>query len=91
MKRNFYTPGGINVENIKVGDIHYEYEYGAGIKVEVLTVPVRSDQGYWTWKSRNVFDHDHIIDYGLHENYPHYGPKLYEHEEYTVTKFIGEK
>lgn len=30
-----YTKGNVIVEKIKIGDIHYEYEYGIGIKSEV--------------------------------------------------------
>lgn len=30
------TNGNIIVENIKVGDIHYEFAYGCGIKCEVI-------------------------------------------------------
>jgi len=34
-----YTKGNVIVEEIKVGDIHYEYELGVGIKCEVTTLP----------------------------------------------------
>ena len=40
-----YTKGNIIVENIKIGDIHYEYGYGLGIKVEVISLPVREGDG----------------------------------------------
>jgi len=49
-----HTKGNIKTEDIKVGDIHYEFEYGLYIKCEVLTTPVKTvdkEEGdYWTWK-----------------------------------------
>ena len=33
------TKGNVIVENIKIGDIHYEFEYGIGIKTEVISIP----------------------------------------------------
>lgn len=33
------TNGNIIVEDIKIGDIQYEYNYGIGIKSEVITLP----------------------------------------------------
>ena len=36
-KQQTLTKGNVIVENIKIGDIHYEYEYNLGIKCEVIT------------------------------------------------------
>ena len=44
-----HTKGNVIVEQIKVGDIHYEYEYGIGIKCEVLTKPKLNEDGDWVW------------------------------------------
>lgn len=41
-----YTRGNIIIEDIKVGDIHYEFSMGIGIKVEVLSLPFRDENGY---------------------------------------------
>jgi hypothetical protein len=82
-----YTKGNVIVNDIKVGDIHYEYEFGIGIKSEVISEPVRSPDGYWVWKSRNL-NTGKIIDYGISERYPHYGPNLYDYEAYTVKIYI---
>lgn len=30
------TKGNVVIESIKIGDIHYEYDYGCGVKVEVI-------------------------------------------------------
>ena len=82
-----YTRGNIIVEDIKVGDIHYEYEWGLGIKSKVISLPMRNNDGLWTWQSKNVTD-DTIIDYAIHEDYAHYGPKLYDYEAYKNIRFI---
>ena len=35
------TKGNVIVENIKIGDIHYEFEYGMGIKCEVQNLKIK--------------------------------------------------
>lgn len=82
------TKGNVIVENIKIGDIHYEFEYNVGIKSEVISLPVRDEDGYWTWKSKSLKNPDRIIDYGVHEKYSHYGPNLYDYEAYDVKTWI---
>jgi hypothetical protein len=83
-----YTKGNIIVEEIKVGDIHYEFEYALGVKSEVITLPEMVD-GMWEWKSKNVYNGE-IIEYGVNPKYTHYGPNLYDHESYNVTMYLGE-
>lgn len=92
------TKGNIIVENIKIGDIHYEFEYGCGIKVEVVSLPVKNESiiedapNYWTWQSKIISDNpEHngkIVDYGVTEGLSHYGPNLYDNEAYTGCTFI---
>lgn len=85
------TRGGVVIENIKVGDIHYEYEYGFGIKCEVITLPTSNveDDGdiFWTWKSKNLQTGE-IINYGVNDKYSHYGPNLYDYEAYIGSRYI---
>lgn len=81
------TRGNIIIENIKIGDIHYEFDYGFGIKCEVLTLPVRNDDGQWEWKSKNL-NTGEKIDYLITEGFEHYGPKLYDYKAYIVEKWI---
>lgn len=81
-----YTRGSVVVEEIKVGDIHYEYEYGMCVKSEVITAPVK-DGDYWSWKSRNLKTGKEI-EYGINEKYSHYGPNLYDYEAYSGMKYI---
>jgi hypothetical protein len=82
-----YTKGNVIVEEIKVGDIHYEYDLGLGIKVEVLTLPQRSEDGYWTWQSKQIST-GREITYGVREGFSHYAPNLYDHEAYTVRTIL---
>jgi len=77
------TKGDVIVEDIKVGDIHYEYEYGVGIKSKVTTLPIKDDKGYWTWQSENV-NTGKTITYGVQEGMSHYAPNIYTYEAYTV-------
>lgn len=81
------TRGNVIVEDIKIGDIHYEFGYGCGIKCEVITLPVRDEKGYWTWKSKNV-NSGKEIEYGVTDGMSHYSSKLYDYEAYTVDKWI---
>ncbi len=82
-----YTKGNVIVEDIKIGDIHYEFEYSFGIKCKVLTLPVRDDDGYWTWQSENV-NTGKIINYGVNEKYSHYSSNLYDYIAYQVKNWI---
>ena len=82
-----HTKGNVVVDEIKVGDIHYEYEYGSGIKSEVLSLPVRDEDVYWTWRSKNLIS-GNIIEYGVNEKYPQYSSNLYDYEAYKVKQYI---
>ena len=85
------TKGNIIVEDIKVGDIHYEFDYGCCIKSKVLTLPVSTTQEdgtiYWSWKSEKI-PGGRIITYGASEGYSHYGPNLYDYEAYKGCTMI---
>jgi hypothetical protein len=84
------TKGNVIVENIKIGDIHWEFDYGCSIKSEVVSLPTpekRDDDTYWTWTSRNLRNGE-IIDYGVSDKYAHYGPNLYDYEAYSGCKQI---
>lgn len=84
-----HTKGNVIVENIKVGDIHYEYGYGFCIKSTVKTLPVPNDdqQGIiWEWQSET--DNGEILNYAVHSKYSYYGPNLYDYEAYTGCKML---
>jgi len=81
------TRGGLIVEDIKIGDIHYEFEYGVGIKSEVMTLPVQDDNGDWSWKSKNLTTLKEI-DYGVFKGGGCYSVKLYDYMAYTVTTWV---
>ena len=78
-----HTKGNVIVENIKIGDIHYEFEYGVGKKSQVITLPIKNQDGLWEWQSTNLTT-GKIINYAVHEKYSHYGPNLYDYEAYEV-------
>lgn len=82
-----YTKGNVIVEEIKIGDIHYEYEYGIGIKCEVITLPTLNESGQYEWKSRNVST-GKDIDYLVDPKYSHYSSNLYDYEAYKVNTYI---
>jgi hypothetical protein len=82
-----YTKGSVIVEEIKVGDIHYEYEYNMGVKCGVITLPTLNEHGQYEWQSRNV-NNGKIINYLVDPKYAHYGPNLYGYEAYKVSRYI---
>ena len=82
-----HTKGNVIVENIQIGDIHYEFDYGIGIKSKVITQPVRDSSGYWTWKSERI-SNGKLINYGVSEGNSHYGPNLYDYEAYHGCQII---
>ena len=77
------TKGNVIIEDIKVGDIHYEYDMQIGMNIEckVLTKPTQTEEGNWTWKSQDV-NSDEEIDYMVNPEYSHYAPNLYDYEAY---------
>lgn len=81
------TKGNVIVEDIKIGDIHYEYEMGIGMKVKVLTLPERNDEGKWYWDAERLST-GMIIEYMVNEKYPHYAPNLYDYEAYSVKTML---
>jgi len=86
-KNKTHTKGNIIVEEINIGDIHYEFEYGVGIESKVVSKPVRDDDGFWSWECENVRTGD-VIVYGVNEKYSHYGPNLYDYKAYDVKHWL---
>ena len=89
-KSKTYTKGSIIIEDIKIGDVHYEYQYGCCIKSTVISLPVpeeMEDGIRWSWESKHN-NSDGIIDYVVHSKYSHYGPNLYDYETYSGMKEI---
>lgn len=81
------TKGNVIVEDIRIGDIHYEYEYGMGVKCEVITLPSLNEGNQWEWKSRNV-NSGKEISYLVDPKYSHYSANLYDYEAYRVNTYI---
>lgn len=81
------TKGNVEVDKIKIGDVHYEFAYRFFVKVEVIELPKEEEPGYWTWKSRNMLTGE-IIAYGVTDGLSHYGPNLYDNEAYKGCRQI---
>jgi hypothetical protein len=82
-----HTKGNVIVEEIKIGDIHYEYELGIGIECEVVTKPKLDEDGNWVWRSKNVKS-GNDIEYLVNPKYTHYSANLYDYKAYTVKTYI---
>ena len=81
------TKGNVIVEEIKVGDIHYEYDLGVGIKCKVVSLPKKNKDGNWEWQSENV-NSGETINYMVNPKYPHYSVNLYDYEAYQVKSYV---
>lgn len=82
------TKGNVIVENIKVGDIHYEFDLGLGIKCEVTEAPKKNELGQWVWKSRSCKT-GVIIRYMVDPSVPsHNSVNLYDYEAYKVKAWL---
>ena len=78
-----FTKGNIIVEDIKIGDIHYEFGYGTGIKVEVTSKPKWDEKNEgWEWDSK-VISTGKTINCFVNPKYSHYGPNLYDYIAYA--------
>lgn len=94
MKDNQSTPqtktrtrGNVIVEDIKIGDIHYEYEGPLCIKSKVIISPFKNEDGNWTWKSK-ALSTGREINYIVNPNYTHYSSKLYNYEAYEGCQML---
>lgn len=75
------TKGDVVVNDIRIGDIHFEFECGLYVRSEVISLPIRDEKGYWSWQSKNTLT-GRVIDYGVTEGLAHYGPNLYTYMPY---------
>lgn len=82
-EKKVYTKGNVVVNDIQIGDIHYEYDYGVGIKLKVITKPIRSYEGDWTWTSV-IISNNKEMKYFVKEGMEHYSANLYDYEAYKV-------
>lgn len=78
---------GIIFEDIKIGDIHYEFFYDKYVKVKVLTTPIfDSDSKCFSWKSIKINDNTEI-DYTINIDYLN-SIKLYNYMAYHGCKEV---
>lgn len=75
------TGGNVIVEDIKIGDIHYECEYGCCFTSEVISLPAFDGKGY-SWKSKSVKNPEKVQEYYVTVGMSHYAPKLYDYLPY---------
>jgi hypothetical protein len=81
------TRGNVVIEEIQVGDIHYEYDGPRCCKSEVITKPTLNGNSY-TWQSKNLTSGE-IIEYAINTTMPsHYSLKLYDYEAYIGCKLV---
>jgi len=80
-----HTRGNVIIEDIKIGDTQYEYDYGFKIISEVVSLPEFVNDG-WSWKNKR--SSGEIINYFINPKYAHYGPKLYTADVYPNSKEI---
>jgi hypothetical protein len=83
MIKQVKTQGNVIVNDINIGDIHYDYNCGLCIKSQVTTSPVRNDDGVWTWHSKEIPSGKNI-EYMVVEGFMQYSPKLYSYEAYFL-------
>ena len=69
------TKGGLDVTTLEVGDMTIEREMGMSCVCEVLTKPVRNEQGQWEWRAMNI-ENSEEINYMVMEGHAHYGPNV---------------
>lgn len=70
---------GINLDELKVGDVFYECEYGTNLRM-VVTKPIIFENDQWKWKA--IDEDGKEVDYLITKGYEHYGPKLYSYPAY---------
>lgn len=81
-----FTGGDVIVEQIQVGDIHYEFEYGYYLEVEVLSRPVKQPNGpRWGWIAKDTTSGKEI-KYVVHLDYCQSAPNLYTYIAYPGSK-----
>lgn len=88
MNEKTYTKGNIIVEDIQIGDILYEFEYGCCVKSKVLTKPILDENGNYVWQCENL-NGGRIIEYLVNPRYSHYSANLYDYEAYSTNTFVS--
>ncbi len=71
------TKGNVIVEQIKVGDVHFEVDLRTQIKVTVLTKPEQNETGNWIWNSETEKGKE--VPYLVNPKYLSFSPELYDY------------
>jgi len=80
------TKGNVIVEDIKIGDIHFDYSGAFEREVEVLSNPVLDDRDAFNWSALNK-DSGEIIKYSVVKGFEQYSPKLYDYPAYSTSQY----
>lgn len=86
-KLSTYTKGNVIVQDIKIGDVHYEYEMTFGIKCQVVSQPKLNEIGQWVWQSKNLKTGE-IINYLVDPKCSQYSANLFDYEAYPYNTYI---
>lgn len=78
------TAGNIRTEDIRQGDIHYDFASGMYMEVEVISIPQQKD-GVWSWKAMCTTGKA-IIDYHVSIDR---NKKLYDHLAYPAHRKVA--
>jgi hypothetical protein len=70
----------IKPQDIKVGTVFFECQYGTNIHATATSEPVQDEHGAYRWTA--VDDAGTEINYMLNQNYSAYGPRLYTAPQY---------
>ena len=74
------TKGGLIINDIKIGNILYEYNFGICIKSKVITKPILKNN-QWKWQCE-IIPSGEIINYEVDKQYAHMLCNLYNYEAY---------
>ncbi len=74
------------IKDLKIGNIHYECQYGYNVKAQVISEPEPivgvDEKPAWKWTAVNTQNGEEI-EYMLTEGLSHYGPRLYWMPQYA--------
>ena len=87
MEDKILTKGDVIVNDIEIGDIHYEFEYNICIKTVVISKPEKINDN-WCWESKNMKT-GMIVNYCVNPDVPScYAVNLYSYEAYMGCTYI---
>ena len=80
------TKGNVIVEQVKIGDVHFEIDLGKQVKVTVKTKPEKNDSGNWVWTSETEKGKE--VPYLVNPKYLSFSPELYDYNPKELRKSV---